>query len=67
MNQEVKYTMKENLLTVNDVCDELGIGKTTAYKLIKDKEIHSGKIGKKIIIRRSDLDDYIEKSLSADK
>ena len=34
--------MKENLLTVNDVCDELGIGKTTAYKLIKDKEIHSG-------------------------
>lgn len=58
--------MNENLLTVKDICDELGIGKTTAYRLIKEKVLHSGKIGKKIIIRRSDLNDYIEKSLSAD-
>lgn len=27
--------MNDNLLTVNELCQELGIGKTLAYKLIK--------------------------------
>lgn len=53
--------MNENLLTINDICRELGIGKTSAYKLIKSKKIKSGKIGQKIVIRRKDLEEYISK------
>lgn len=52
--------MNENLLTVNDICYELGIGKTTAYKLIKDKKIKSGRIGQKIVVHRKDLKKYIK-------
>ena len=36
--------MNKDLLTVEDVCKELGIGKNTAYGLIKDKKIKSAKI-----------------------
>lgn len=53
--------MNENLMTIKDICRELGIGKTTAYKLIKDKKIHSGRLGKKIIVRKSDINKYINK------
>ena len=53
--------MNNDLLTVNDLCRELGVGKTTAYKLLKDKEIKSGRIGKKIVVRRKDLEAYISR------
>ena len=33
------FYMNENLLTIDDVCHELGIGKSTAYKLLKSKKI----------------------------
>ena len=33
--------MNENLLTIDDICHELGIGKSTAYKLLKSKKIKS--------------------------
>lgn len=30
--------MNENLLTIDDLCHELGIGRSTAYKLLKKKK-----------------------------
>lgn len=53
--------MTRDYLSVDDVCRELDIGKTKAYQLIKDKKINSGKVGKKIVIRKQDLDSYINK------
>lgn len=53
--------MTREYLSVDDVCKELDIGKTKAYQLIKDKKIKSCKVGKKIIIRKKDLDSYINK------
>lgn len=53
--------MAREYLSVDDVCKELDIGKTKAYQLIKDKKIKSCKVGKKIIIRKKDLDSYINK------
>ena len=57
--KEQTFGMNKDLLTVNDICGELGIGKTSAYKLIKTKKIKSGKIGQKILVRRKDLESYI--------
>jgi excisionase family DNA binding protein len=51
--------MNAELLTVEDVCEELGIGKTTAYKLLK-KEIKSCKIGSRLVVRKSELQRYIK-------
>lgn len=51
--------MNANLLTIQDLCQELGIGKTTAYKLIKDKKIKATKIGNKLLISRQSLEAYI--------
>lgn len=53
--------MTREYLSVDDICKELNIGKTKAYQLIKDKKIKSGKVGKKIVIRKQDLDSYINK------
>lgn len=57
--------MNENLLTIEELCKELGIGRSKAYQLLKDKQIPSGKIGRRILIRRSDVDRYIDKILNA--
>ena len=51
--------MNTDLITIPVLCEELGVGKTTAYKLIKSGVIPSGKIGRKIIVHRSVLEKYI--------
>lgn len=52
--------MNKNLLTVEEICSELGIGKTKAYKLIKEGILSSGRIGKRIIVPKAELDKYID-------
>lgn len=60
--------MNKDLLTIEDVCRELGIGKNTAYGLVKDKEIKSAKVGKRHLIHRAELQKYINCTiLSSDK
>ena len=60
--------MNKDLLTIEDVCKELGIGKNTAYALIKDKKIKSAKVGKRHLIHRAELQKYIASTiLSGDK
>lgn len=47
------------ILRIDDVCSQLGIGRNLAYKLLKSGDIKSAKIGKMIVIKQSDLNDYI--------
>ena len=56
--------MNQNLLTIIDICQELGIGKSTAYKLLKEKQIKSTKIGSRLIIRKEELERYINQKTS---
>ena len=58
--------MNKDLLTVEDVCQELGIGKNTAYSLIKGKEIKSAKVGKRHLIHRAELQKYIVSTILSD-
>lgn len=51
--------MNENIITIPVLCKELGIGKSTAYKLIKSGCLSYGRIGRKIVIHRSELEKYI--------
>lgn len=55
--------MNKDLLTVEDICHELGIGKNTAYGLIKGKEIKSAKVGKRHLVHRAELQKYIASTI----
>ena len=48
------------LLTVTDLCELLHIKPTNAYAKIRAKEIKSYKIGKKILIKQEDVQEYLK-------
>src|SRR5215216_2940948 len=49
------------LLSITEVCQELGMGKSWVYKRIKGGEIPSVKLGNNIKVPREDLEQYLEK------
>ena len=48
------------LLSIADVCRELGMGKSWVYRRIQSGEIPSVKLGHNIKVRREDLEGYLE-------
>jgi excisionase family DNA binding protein len=48
------------LLSITDVCRELGMGKSWVYRRIQGGEIPSVKLGRNIKVRREDLQGYLE-------
>lgn len=53
-----------DVLTVNDLCDALHIGKTSAYRLLAKGEIGSIRIGPQYRIPKKWLIDYLYKHAS---
>jgi excisionase family DNA binding protein len=53
----------ERLLSVAEVAEELGLSRTTGYDLLWSGEIPSLKIGRRRLVRRRDLLDYIQARL----
>ncbi len=51
--------MKNRFMTVQDMTQELGISRTTAYQLIK--KIKHTKIGRRLLVTEEDLLDYLQK------
>ena len=51
-----------DVLSVNQLCEILDIGKNTAYRLLQSGEIKSIKIGKVYKIPKKTLKDYIVKN-----
>ena len=49
-----------DLLSITDVCQELGMGKSWVYRRIQSGEIPSVKLGRNIKVRREDLKGYLE-------
>ena len=48
-----------DILTVKDVMEILRVGKNTAYQLLNSGEIRSRKVGKKYLIPKKSVIDYI--------
>ena len=48
------------LLSIPEVCQELGMGKSWVYRRLKSGEIPSIKLGHNIKIKREDLEGYLE-------
>jgi excisionase family DNA binding protein len=49
-----------DLLSITDVCQELGMGKSWVYRRIQSGEIPSVKLGRNIKVRREDLEGYLK-------
>lgn len=50
------------LMTVDELAEKLKQSKQTIYKLIKENDLNSIKIGKQIYIKATDFNDYINKN-----
>ncbi len=49
-----------DLITIPEVCQELGMGKSWVYKRIRSGEIPSIKLGHNIKVRREALEEYLQ-------
>ncbi len=48
------------LLSIKEVCEELGMGKSWVYRRLRSGEIPSIKLGGAVKVKRTDLDEFIE-------
>jgi excisionase family DNA binding protein len=48
------------LLSIPELCQELGMGKSWIYRRIRSGEIPSVRLGRTIKVKRSDLEEYLE-------
>lgn len=49
----------DELITIEDLCSMLSIGKNAAYKLLNDKQIHAFRIGRSWKIPKRSVELYI--------
>ena len=59
MSHKIDLT-NNNLLTVQELSNELRIGRNTAYEMVKTGLIRSVRIGKVIRVPRKALEDFLE-------
>ena len=50
----------EDLITIEELCEILSIGKNTAYRLLNTKEISAFRIGRIWKIQRASVSSYIK-------
>ena len=50
-----------DLISIPELCQELGMGKSWVYRRLRSGEIPSVKLGRSIKVKRSDLEQYLEK------
>ncbi len=58
-NQPIEELKAKAFLSIADTCKLIGISRRTVYRMIERGELITGKAGKRIIIRRSDLERLI--------
>jgi excisionase family DNA binding protein len=61
--QEEEQRGGVQLLSIPQLCQELGMGKSWVYRRLRSGEISSVRLGRSIKVRRQDLEEYLEKHL----
>ena len=49
------------LISIPQLCEELGMGKSWVYRRLRSGEIPSVRLGRTIKVRRDELEEYLEK------
>ena len=64
LRQEVSESsssgLRPELLSLSEVCEELGMSKSWVYQKIRNRELPSFKLGKNIKVRREELEEYLK-------
>ncbi len=55
--------MKPQLISIGQLCTQLGIGRTKAYELLADKKISSMKIGSRKLVVYKSVIDFVEQTI----
>ena len=50
-----------DLLSIPELCQELGMGKSWVYRRLRSGEIPSVKLGRSIKVKLADVEEYLEK------
>jgi excisionase family DNA binding protein len=50
----------EDMVTIDDICSMLNIGKNAAYRLLKEGQLHAFKIGRIWKISKLSVIDYVK-------
>ena len=53
----------EDMVTIDDVCQMLNIGKNNAYRLLKEGKLHAFKIGRIWKISRQSVIEYVKPAI----
>ena len=61
-NSVIRYAGKRTY-TVGEIAEILGIGRTSAYKLIRSGQFQTVRIGSAIRISKASFDDWLDKQL----
>lgn len=56
---------EEEWLTVREMRDYMRVGRTKAYELVRDGDVRTYRLGRKILVSRSSIDGYIRVNGSA--
>ncbi|NQX81292.1 MAG: helix-turn-helix domain-containing protein [Flavobacteriaceae bacterium] len=67
-NQETEKTISipfeilknKEFLTIAEACTLLSVGRSTLWRKIKNEELKVLKVGRRVIIKRSDLDNFLK-------
>ena len=62
MNSAIRTSGKRTY-TVGEIADILGIGRTSAYKLIRSGQFQTVRIGSAIRVSKASFDDWLDKQL----
>jgi excisionase family DNA binding protein len=54
--------MEEKLLSVDNICEYLGIGRDTIYKWIADKGLPAYRLGRLWKFKKNEVDEWVKKS-----
>ena len=61
-NSVIRFTGKRTY-TVEEIAEILGIGRTSAYKLIRSGQFQTVRIGSAIRISKASFDDWLDKQV----
>ena len=54
---------QQEFMTMDDVATRYRISKSTLYMMVSKRELPSLKIGRRVLVRKADLDAYVQSKL----
>lgn len=58
MNQPESASRRPLLLKVSEVCEELGIGRTKLFQLLRSNELRARRIGRSVRVHRDEVERF---------